>query len=365
MSFCADVSLGAHAELSWFVPPGGGPPAGHADPAAYRRTAGERALFWAVLERRARSVTRARRVTHHVKHGHEVGHSPHAVRAGGGGAGGGAGGAGGGEAALDFAEFLQALVLACWRRTVAPPDDPNDVELRPSRGHLAGDEKSGLLRACRSLLVFCVLPHAHKLDVFGFRRLLSTSAAVHAALHALSPPLLLVFHTCLDGKRQREEQLEGLGIDGRVPHPPSSLTLPEFARMMADAGLLRSDGLRGDGLAADDVGGAFAASLPSHSAGELVYEGWLEALLRLAATSAPPSGGVCSPGAEAASLSDETGAIATLPALLAALLLSSLDALPRVEAERVLEQTIREATAMAAAGESVATASLTRARLAA
>lgn len=244
LAFCADVRLGSLTDLSWFAPPND---VEAAVPRA-RREVGERALYRHVLERRA-TLSRA-----HGRLQHQPSTAAQAKRG------------------MSFGEFLQALLLACWRRVAAP----SAADLAAAGEHArvavtaagAGPvvpSKGALARAVRDVLGRGVLPHAARLDVLPFRRAIASSPALHAAAHALQPVLAHVFQRCFEAEAGRRE-----------PHAHSasgsaaSVTLGGFSRLLVAAGVLEQAPGVG-GFSAAYVVGAFVASLPSHSATALDY----------------------------------------------------------------------------------------------
>ena len=264
LQFAAAAALGAVGDLSWFASPN---EIAAAAPRA-RREVGERALFKWVLDRRRERLRAAA-----ARRPRSVPAAPRAIPSAGGG--------GGFVNGLTFAEFLQALLLTCWRRVaLPPPDDYVAAAGRPAGS--SGAPKGMLVRAVREVLGRAVLPAAERLDVLAFRRALAGAATVHAAMHALQPMLELVFEFVSTAPAAAA----GAVPSAELPRP-MALSFADFARLVGAAGLLEA--ASGLGLQPPDLAGAFVASLSSHSASALSYDGFVEALVRTAATCATDS----------------------------------------------------------------------------
>ena len=341
LSFCADVGLGGLADLSWFAPPN---ELESAVPRA-RREVGERALYRSVLDRRGSIRGGDRKLMQ--------------------------------KRGMSFAEFLQAVLLACWRRVVQPMDGDGAAAggsngSAPRSGVTA---KGAMLRAVKEVVGRGIVPHAARLDVFPFRRFLANASILQSAAHALQPAFIHVFEHCCDPNAYAlnppapapdgrvVSSVTGTSLDASTPGgiaqrargspPEASVGLADFARMVVASGLL--EGAHGDPdqqrdgveLEPADVGGAFVASLSSHSASRLEYDAFVEAVLRLAAThgdhatdgeGAATAAAAARGAAAAASIAapspamipqpiapiDESALLARLPALLARQLLAVL-----------------------------------------
>ena len=191
-----------------------------------------------------------------------------------------------------------------------------------------------MLRAVSDVIRVGVLPSVERLDVMPFRRAVANSATLNAVTHALQPALIHIFeHGCdpaayavnppaplppsrvvpstpFRGDAATASTSEGGASGAGGGGPPSNSTLRmslhDFGRVAAGAGLLSTAALskaevglagkpmgdaglreRGIHLTSADVGGAFAAAsaLQASGRGGLAYDGFAEAILRLAATS--------------------------------------------------------------------------------
>ena len=263
LQFTAAASLGAVGDLSWFASPN---EIAAAVPRA-RREVGERALFKWILERRRERLRAAA-----ARRPRSVPAAQRVISSAGGG---------GGPPGLTFAEFLQALLLTCWRRVaLPPPDDYAAAAGRPAGS--SGAPKGMLVRAVREVLGRAVLPAAERLDVLAFRRALAGASTIQAAMHALQPMLELIFEFVSTAPAAAAGALPSY----ELPRP-MALSFEDFTRLVGMAGLLEA--ASGLGLLPPDLAGAFVASLSSHSASALSYDGFVEALIRTAATCATDS----------------------------------------------------------------------------
>ena len=305
LAFCAHVSLGSLADLSWFAPPNDI----EAAPPQARLIVGERALFHAILERRS-ALARA------------AGGRPRRGSADGASA----------KRGLSFSEFVQALLLASWRRVALPT--PAELAARSSGGEgpWAGSPHGAMSRAVREVIGRGVLPHASKLDVLPFRRALASSSTLQAAAYALQP----AFHLLFEHLRPAEAA-SGASPPGKAPatsyRASVTVSLADFSRLLVASGLLDVDGFA---LSTSAVAGAFFASLGSGSATSLSFEAFVEATMRLAAVGGGATGSTSSSPVKATTVAassvvtpspgtfDEAGVLARLPGFLARQLLAAL-----------------------------------------
>ena len=309
LAFCADVGLGALADLSWFAPPND---IEAAVPHA-RREVCERALFNTVLERRNALKRASGR-----RHRSELS-SP--------------------KIGLSFSEFLQALLLACWRRVAVPSPAERAATMTAgaSSSATSGAPNAGAMRrAVREIVTRGILPHANRVDTLPFRRALAASGSLHAAAFALQPALVHIFEHCCDAAP---------GGGGAQRNNVMQCSLGDYSRMLVASGVL-DDEAHGFRLSHADIAGAFVASLPGapQTATALGYEGFVEATLRLAAAGVvtPPASGASVAAAAAAAVAspslgggvvpqpvtgiDDTVVLARLPSMVARQLLAVLPA---------------------------------------
>lgn len=315
LAFCSDTTLGSHADLSWFAPPN---EMAAADPHT-RREVCERALYRSILDRRSTT----RRPSRGARGGLEV----VSLKSG-----------------LSFPEFLQAILLTCWRRAAQPlaSERRADAAAAPQ-----SSSSSRMAVATKQVVAQAILPIAKRLDILPFRRALASSASLHAAAYALQPALSHLFEHF--GEMPTKSAVRRGGSQGSKDavvgvEAACTMDLSDFGRAISAAGGF--DEGNSLGLCPADAAGAFVASLTAPNAASLGYDGFVEAIMRLLAdrTEGGSPGSASTPAANAVAAAmvaapspnqripysftriDEASTLGRLPLLVGRMLMATLPA---------------------------------------